>query len=368
MKQNQDSFVGYASVVLDVSIDKALDYGIPLPLASKVQRGVRVEVPVRGHLRQGYVLELKDKPSFLPVKAIAHVVSDIELISSELFELALWMAKYYCTPIRQVLKAIVPATMRSDMKPKEQLFVMRAQTREQLQEVCRKLRNTSPAQAEVLDVMLTVKKGILLTELLELTKGSRSPIDTLAKKGHLIVDIVRIDRSPLIDEQYFQTKPKLLNGEQADALKKIKGSIEDNRFEVHLIHGITGSGKTEVYLQAIENALANGKGSIMLVPEIALTAQTIERFRSRFEGKIAVLHHRLSHGERYDEWQRIHRGDAQIVIGARSAIFCPIQNLGLVIVDEEHEHSYKQSDEMPCYHARDVAVMREKWECHRDLG
>ena len=124
--------------------------------------------------------------------------------------------------------------------------------------------------------------------------------------------------------------------------------------------GVTGSGKTEVYLQAIEAALQEEKGIIMLVPEIALTAQTIERFRSRFEGKIAVLHHRLSQGERHDEWHRILRGEAKIVIGARSALFCPVANLGLIIVDEEHESSYKQTDSAPCYHARDVAVMRGK--------
>ena len=130
--------------------------------------------------------------------------------------------------------------------------------------------------------------------------------------------------------------------------------------KTHLLFGITGSGKTEIYLQAIDKALELGKGTIMLVPEISLTGQTIERFRSRFEGKIAVLHHRLSQGERFDEWERIRRGDAQIVIGARSAVFSPVKNFALLIVDEEHDSSYKQTDESPCYHARDVAVMRGK--------
>lgn len=135
--------------------------------------------------------------------------------------------------------------------------------------------------------------------------------------------------------------------------------MEASRFETHLLHGVTGSGKTEVYLQAIDKALKLNKGTIMLVPEISLTAQTIERFRSRFEDKIAVLHHRLSEGERFDQWHKIHRGEAQIVIGARSALFCPLPNIGMIIVDEEHEHTYKSS-EFPCYHARDAAVMRGK--------
>lgn len=353
-----DPFAKFASVILDVSIDKALDYGIPPELEEKIKRGIRVEVPLRGQMRPGYVLAIKDKPDFSPVKPVAKLISDEEHISSDLFELALWMAKYYCSPLRQVLKAIIPSTIRGNTKHKEQLFVMRAKTREELQEVCRELRRSHPAQAAVLDELLIVKKGILLSELLEKTKGSRSPVDTLAKKGYLALDILRIDRSPLVNEEYFRTKHKLLNADQTISLERIVNSITDNRFETHLLHGITGSGKTEVYLQAIDKALSLGKGSIMLVPEISLTSQTIERFRSRFEGHIAVLHHRLSHGERHDEWHKIRRGEAKIVIGARSAIFSPVSNLGLIIVDEEHENSYKQTDEMPCYHARDVAVMR----------
>lgn len=353
-------FSKFASVILDVSIDKALDYGVPDELIDKIRRGVRVEVPVRGHLRPGYVAHLKDKPDFSPVKPIAKVTSSMEIVTEDLFALALWMAKYYCTPLRQVLKIIVPASIRTDTKPKQQLFVMRGKTRDELIEFCKEIRNTHSAQADVLDVMLQVKKGILLTELLEQTKGSRSPVDTLAKKGYLVIDIIRIDRSPLVNEEYFQTKAKLLNDDQYPALQKITASVENNRFETHLLFGVTGSGKTEVYLQAIDCALKLGKGTIMLVPEIALTTQTIERFRARFEGHIAILHHRLSNGERCDEWYRIRRGEAKIVIGARSAIFSPVENLGLIIVDEEHENTYKQTDEMPCYHARDVAVMRAK--------
>ena len=357
---NADTFVKYASVILDVSIDKLLDYGIKAHQVSQVKRGVQVEVPVRGHLRKGYIFEIKESTSVAKVQGIAKIVSDQELISDDLFELALWMARYYCSSLHQVLKVILPAIVRKDKGHKQQLFVMRGKTREQLKTYCEEIRQKHPAQAEILDVMLQVKKGILLSELLEKAKCSRSPVDTLTKNGYLTVDIVRLDRSPLVNEHYFQTKPKLLNEEQAKALNKIVSSLEEKRFETHLIHGVTGSGKTEVYLQAIEKALFLDKGTIMLVPEISLTAQTIERFRSRFEGKIAILHHRLSQGERFDEWHKIRRGEAKIVIGARSAIFSPVQQLGLIIVDEEHENSYKQNEESPCYHARDVAVMRGK--------
>ncbi|MBA3958303.1 MAG: primosomal protein N' [Parachlamydiaceae bacterium] len=362
------TFPKYASVVLDLAIDKALDYGIPADMLAEAQCGTHVEIPVRGRLFPGYIIAIKDQPDFSPVKPIARILTK-ELIPPSIFNLALWMAKYYCTPLRQVLKMMLPSSIRGNMQHKQQLFVMRAKTREELSELCVSLRNKSPAQAAVLDVMLQVSKGILLTELLEKTGGSRSPVDSLATKGALLVDIVRIDRSPLVDAEYLPTKPKTLNPDQAEALKKVIASLEQQRFDTHLLFGITGSGKTEVYLQAIEATLKRGKGVIMLVPEIALTTQTIERFRSRFEGLIAILHYRLSQGERCDEWHKIHRGEARIVIGARSAIFSPVNNLGLIIVDEEHETSYKQSDEMPCYHARDVAVMRAKQEnCAVILG
>jgi len=357
---NVQQFPLIASVILDVSVDKTLDYGILPDQVSAVKRGVRVEVPVRGQLCTGYVIAIKDKSDFHTVKGIAKVLSEIELLDENTFELALWMAKYYCAPLRQVFKVLLPATVRKEGKHKEQLFVMRAKTREQLIDVCIELRKTSPAQANILDVMLKATKGLLLTELLEESKGSRSSVESLAKKGHLVLDIVRVDRSPLVNEQYFQTKPKTLNEEQAVSLNKLTDCLQNGRFETHLLYGVTGSGKTEVYLQAIDKALQLDKGTIMLVPEIALTTQTIERFRSRFEGKIAILHHRLSQGERFDEWHRIRRGEARIVIGARSAIFSPVVNLGLIIVDEEHEQSYKQSEEVPCYHARDIAVMRGK--------
>lgn len=350
----------YAAVLVDAAIDKLLDYAVPDSMQETIERGMRVEVPIRGKLQRGYVIELKESTDYPSVQPIRRFLTDEALLSEELFELALWVSRYYCSTLRQTLQVMLPSSVRKEMEHKEQLFVMRAKTRELLREHCEKLREKHPAQAKVLDVLLQVKKGILLSELLEKTEGSRSPVDTLAKQGWLLIDIVRVDRSPLVEEEYFRTSPKKLNEEQALALEKIEKSLTSTQFQTHLLYGITGSGKTEVYLQAIDRALKLNKGIIMLVPEIALTAQTIERFRSRFEGKIAILHHRLSHGERFDEWHRMKRGEAKIVIGARSAIFSPIQNLGLIIIDEEHENSYKQSDESPCYQARDVAVMRGK--------
>lgn len=355
-----NEYVKYAAVQLETAVDKLFDYGIPSSLFSTIERGSLVEVPVRGSLRRGYIIELKDASDFSPVQPIAKILSREALITKELFELALWISRYYCAPLRQVFKAMLPASVRRQVKPKQQLFVMRAKTREELKELCEAIRNKSPAQANVLDEMLKVKKGMLLTELLELSEASRAAVDALVKKGALLLDIVRIDRSPLVNEQYFKTKAKELNPDQSEALEKINDDLTSERFATHLLFGVTGSGKTEVYIRALEKTLSMGKGAIILVPEIALTAQTIERFRSRFDEKMAILHHRLSDGERLDEWEKIRSGEARIVIGARSAIFSPVVNLGLIIVDEEHEQTYKQTEEAPCYHARDVAVMRAK--------
>lgn len=348
----------FASVILEVNINKTLDYGVPKELIGKVKPGMKVTVPLRGRPQAGFVHELKGTCDYVPVQPIKALSSSDKLITEEVFDLALWMARYYCTPLNKVLKAILPSSIRKDGQHKQQLSVTRNKTREELANYCVSIRNRYPKQAEILDAMLTVRKGILLTELQEMVDCQRGPINTLVKNGYLAIDTVRIDRSPLEGAEYFKTKPKKLNPAQAEALSNIVKSLEAEKFETHLLYGVTGSGKTEVYLQAIERALQVNKGTIMLVPEISLTPQTVERFRSRFEGQIAILHHRLSQGERFDEWHKIKEGRAKIVIGARSAIFCPLPDVGLIIVDEEHESSYKQSEEAPCYNARDVAVMR----------
>lgn len=350
----------YVSVILDVSIHKALDYSVPDELSQRIKKGLRVEVIVRGRIQKGYVFELKNETSYKNVLPLVGIVSDQEFISEELFELGLFMSRYYAAPLSSVFRTMLPAILRKNGKHKEQLFITPLKSKEELKKYVEKIRNINSSQADVLDQMLKADKGLLLSKLLEETKGSRSPIDTLVKKGYLSISKVRIDRSPLINQEYFKVSPKKLNPEQKMAFDRISKSIDENIFETHLLFGVTGSGKTEVYLQAIDLALKKNKGVIMLVPEISLTAQTIERFRSRFEGHIAILHHALSDGERFDEWNKIQKGEASIVIGARSAIFSPVRNLGLVIIDEEHESSYKQTDESPCYHARDIAVMRGK--------
>ncbi len=351
-----------ASVLLDVAIDRPLDYQIPDQFLSHARPGMRVEVLLRGKPAQGYLLEVKGTSSFSSLKPIVKLLAEEEFLPEGLMTLALWMSEYYCSPLHKIFKMMVPSSVRQLMRPKEQLFVRRAKTREELAILCRDIREKAPKQAAILEELLPVTKGILLSELLEKTKSTRSAVDALVAKGALHVEPLIIDRSPLADADYFLTKPKELNPEQSAALQAVAESMEQKCFQTHLLYGVTGSGKTEVYLQAIEMALAKKQGVIFLVPEIALTSQTVERLRSRFEKKIALLHHRMSEGERCDTWRNLRKGELSIVIGARSAIFSPLPNLGLIIVDEEHESSYKQTDEAPCYHARDIAVMRGKLE------
>lgn len=350
-----------ASIALDAKLDKLLDYAIPEELQSIVQVGSFVEIPVRNALSKGTVIAIKQSSSFPNLKPIERLLAENPVIQPDLLKLSLWMSDYYCTDLSDVLRCTIPSIAKGKTKAKEQYFVKRAKPREELADYVRTIRSKAPKAACAIDVLLPVEKGMLLTELLEKSGTSRQSVQSLVEKGWLSVEKVQLERSPLEHAEFIRSKPKELSGEQKEALEKVVSDLKNEAFSVHLLHGVTGSGKTEVYLQAIESCLNSGKGSILMVPEISLTTQTIERFRSRFEGQIAVIHHRLSDGEKHDEWEKIRSGRSKIVIGARSAIFSPVPNLGLIIVDEEHEASYKQSDVMPAYHARDVAIMRGKY-------
>lgn len=346
----------FVEVLLDQNLSTPLDYAVPK--GWDVQIGMRVEVPVRAQLKKGTVSLIKNRSQFEKVKFISKILSDVAELSDAQWKLAQWMSRYYATPLQRIIKCFIPANIRNDTKIKKQTFLTITATHAVLLEACKNLRIKQPTQAEILEKLINAKKGKFLTDLLLELKISRSPVDALIKKKLISAHLVSSEEDFLLEEDFFSTQHKLLNSEQKKCLEAIEASLATNKFAPHLIHGITGSGKTEVYLQAIAKALELGKGTILLVPEISLTSQTIERFRARFSEKLAVLHHRKSAGERSNAWELLRQGKIQIAIGARSAIFCPIQNLGLIIIDEEHDSSYKQTDEIPCYQARDIAVMR----------
>ena len=203
---------------------------------------------------------------------------------------------------------------------------------------------------------LKQNEGITIPEIEQIAEVSRATVNSLLKKGILKIETQKVDRNPLINKKISTNKKLELNEEQRQAYKKIEKSMNESRFQKFLLYGITGSGKTEIYLQLIEKALEQNKDTIVLVPEISLTPQMLDRFIGRYgKDKIAVLHSKLSIGERHDEWERIKNKDAKIVIGARSAIFAPFENLGLIIIDEEHDSSYK-SEGAPRYSAKEVAT------------
>ena len=350
-----------AEVILELAIPKPLDYAIPDHLKNKVHKGSLVKVPVRGQIAQGFVVELKMTSAHKKLRPIDSVILDQAPLTNDLFELALWMAKYYACPLGKVLKTMLPSGVRKNTQRKMQHVVFRAKTKDELVKASKDLLKSAPQQANALNVLLKTKKSILLSELLEQAECHASSIKALEEKGYITIDIMRLDQTTLQNAEYFKTKPKRLNPEQEIAFDEISKTIASENFKVHLLYGVTGSGKTEVYLQAIQKVLEQNKGVIVLVPEIALTPQTIQRLTCRFDVPITALHHRLSDGERHDAWQKIQSGKSPIVIGARSCVFSPVPNLGLIVVDEEHEHSYKQQDDMPCYNARDVAIVRAKF-------
>lgn len=243
------------------------------------------------------------------------------------------------------------------VKPKTARTVHLAKSVDDMKEIIESLKRSAPKQAEILEILMSEKEPILLSRLTKLVGTNLATIKALEKKGLVTTEEIEIFRDPLEGEIFDTSKNLKLNPDQENALSEISRAIDKEKSEVFLIFGVTASGKTEVYMQAIGKVLEKGKGAIMLVPEISLTPQTVFRFVSRFGNRVTVLHSKMSEGERYDQWRRIKAGQSDIVVGARSAIFAPMPNLGLIVVDEEHETSYKQ-DDSPRYHARDVAIKR----------
>src|SRR5206468_11145064 len=285
-------------------------------------------------------------------------------MSEQLLELARWISVYYCCPSEAVMRSLLQQVIRrAEIGWKKQLFVLPARKidREEIE----KLQRRAPRQAELLEAISRLEAPVRAADLLRQTSLENQTLRALVKRGLAEMREEAVVRDPHAGEQFIATSNLVLNAEQLLALKEITQALDSpESARPILLHGVTGSGKTEIYLQGIRAALDLGKSAIVLVPEISLTPQTVERFKGRFAEQpdmVAVLHSHLSEGERHDEWHKIHSGKARIVIGARSAVFAPLKNIGLIGVDEEHESTYKQED-APRYHARDVAIVRAKME------
>ncbi len=343
----------FVSVAIDLALDRLFTYAVPAGYAEKLKIGQLLRVPFSGRMASGFAMKIEAEiPQGLTpskIKPVLEIVDEAPFFSPGVLELVKWIASYTASPIESVLRAAVPAVvLKPSAKPKELLYVEAAKIKE--------LPALTKYQAALLSDIKRVDGG-WLSRLANELNTTAATLRVLEKKGVVKIAPRVARRDPLAGRTVMPTKPLPLNEMQAKALSVILESPD----RPVLLHGVTGSGKTEVYLQAIAREIESGRGAIVLVPEIALTPQTVRRFAGRFGDRIAVLHSALSDGERYDEWQRIRRGEAKVVVGPRSAVFAPVRNPGLIVVDEEHDPSYKQ-DDLPRYHARDIAVVRARLE------
>lgn len=346
-----------------------LDYLIPDELAARIEPGTRVHIPLQNRRETAVVLQILDHSPFADkLKPISSTVGSRPMFTPSLLQLAQWTSQYYLSPVRQVLRAMLPEAVRS----KPETFISDSHltlTNPPDAEALEKLQKSAPLQARIIHLLQSSGGEATLSQLRQQLHSATQVVHALVRKNIVTRSEVRVERDPFQDEEFIPSSPLTLTEEQQAAFTEILRSLPSTTSSSEerkpiLLHGVTGSGKTEIYLQAIAHVLAQNQTALVLVPEISLTPQTIERFKSRFSDRkerIAVLHSHLSEGERHDEWFKIHESRADIVIGARSAIFAPLQNLGIIVVDEEHEPSYKQ-DENPRYHARDLAIVRGKLE------
>lgn len=399
--------------------DKTYDYIIPEKWRDIVVPGMRVVVPFGPRKVQGFVMSLSNQAEIDRLKEIHSLLDLTPVLNEELLHIGAWLTeKTLCFTI-SALQVMLPSAMRAkyekeirlldeskrtDLDPAVQAAlrnkefinwdevekhdmlhvfqkdikkglldvvykvknrtnkktlkqVQLSQTVEQTLKEIQELSTSALKQKEVLSYFIENPKPIIVKDLLQKVNTTDSTIKTLVKKGLLVEKAVEVYRDPYAEREFKKTEPLPLTTEQQQAISPVLSSIENQLHKVFLMYGVTGSGKTEVYMQSIDAVLKQGKEAIVLVPEIALTPQMVNRFKGRFGSQVAVLHSGLGAGEKYDEWRKIHRKEVRVVVGARSAIFAPFENLGIIIIDEEHESSYKQEDN-PRYHAKDVAVFR----------
>lgn len=352
-------------VAIPLYLDKTFHYLVPAPLQGQALTGRRALVPFGNRKLTGYILGTAGSSEITKLKEIIEVLDSEPLWTANELEFFRWVASYYMHPLGEVLRTALPAginiqtrketggELSGGKKVRHEKFYLPGPVSDTARQ----------PGARALEILALIREaGDIPAAILRKRFGNCTPqLKRLTELGLTIVEEREIYRDPFKDAIFKRDEPRLLHTHQKAALESITGCIDQQQFTTFLLYGVTGSGKTEVYLQAISHALEKGLNALVLVPEIALTPQLTGRFQARFGGGIAILHSGLSDGERYDEWRRIRRGLARIVIGARSAIYAPLERIGIIIVDEEHEASFKQSDGLR-YNARDLALVRGRME------
>lgn len=352
----------YANVIIDIAhekLDKTFQYKIPVHLQNENLVGTQVTVPFGNGNRtiNGFVIEVSDKLEFDEnrLKEIIAVNENKMLLESQLIQLAYWIKKTYGSTMIQALKIVLP--VKNKIREAEDKKYVLNLSQEEAEAKCEFYEKRN-AKAKLRLLQALMKAAQLDSGYVKKTLAiSPATIKSMLEENVIIEKSSRIYRNPVEDiEPAFKIK---LNEEQIAVVDCIMKDFEQHLYKTYLLHGITGSGKTEVYVELIEQVIAKGKQAIVLIPEIALTYQTVNRFTRRFGERVSVLHSKMSQGERYDQMQRAKEGRVQVMIGPRSALFTPFTNLGLIIIDEEHESSYK-SENVPKYHARETAIERAR--------
>ncbi|SFG72387.1 replication restart DNA helicase PriA [Lachnospiraceae bacterium C7] len=353
----------FANIIVDIShgkLDKTFQYSLPEKLQDRIEIGMQLEVPFGSRKITGYVIELTDTPEYdvSKIKPVIGLVEGAIPIESKLIALAYWIKRNFGGTFNQALKTVIPVKQKQkhivkkivslsvlEVEAKEKLTLFEAKHNTARARLLRELIKQGSIEQTVITQKLNVSTSVIkaLKELgivkIEETTEYRNPLKAMEKKGYNLV----------------------LNEMQQRVVDTIRNDLQVGRCNTYLLKGVTGSGKTEIYMELIDDAIKRGEQAIVLIPEIALTYQTVMRFYNRFGDKVSMMNSKLSQGERCDQFERAKKGEIQIMIGPRSALFTPFPNLGIIIVDEEHETSYK-SETVPKYHARDVAVQRSKLE------
>ena len=352
----------FAEIALFISTFQSFTYKIPSDLIHNAHIGSRVKVQLGRRLVYGVIISLNENSIYEgDVKSISEIIDDIPILTKELWELIQWMSYYYVAPIGKVFNTVLPISLSKNYSPQFHWYARHLETADKI--AVDELKKNAPIQY---NVYKKIKKEspvfFKISSLKTICSNPVSICNSLEKKK--LIQLIKKEKDHNPTDLSFEPVEKKIhfNSDQNKVINKLENCIESGQFNSLLLHGVTGSGKTEIFIEIIKRVLDRGKSGIILLPEIALTPQIAGRFKSVFGDKTALWHSQLTQSQRSSTWKKLYNGKYKIVIGARSALFAPLKNLGLIIVDEEHDTSYKQDSPSPRYHARDVAIMRAKLE------